>query len=64
MSDQTLNLKRAARDGYAFILQWKDTTEESLTNAFEQILPKDSRFHKKIINFNGLVYITIILIIQ
>ena len=62
MSDQTLNLKRAARDGYAFILQWKDTTEESLTNAFEQILPKDSRFHKKILNSN--VYITIILIIQ
>lgn len=49
MSDQTLNLKRAAKDGYALILQWKDTTEESLTHAFSLTLPKNSRFNTKII---------------
>jgi hypothetical protein len=36
--DQELNLIKAVKEGYAFKLQWKDITEESLTRALDLLL--------------------------
>ncbi len=38
VADQSLNVKRAVRDGYALRLDWKDVTEESLAEALNQLL--------------------------
>ena len=36
--DQTLNIMRAARDGYGLKLDWKDVTEDTLNEALQSLL--------------------------
>ncbi len=37
-TDQTLNIGRATKEGYALRLDWKDVTPESLTKAIQDLL--------------------------
>ncbi len=52
--DQSLNILRAVKDGYGLKLEWKDVTEESLTQNINALL-HNARYINKYLSFIDMI---------